>query len=304
MGHAADLPRQLLMLFLTRQEFFFLMLLIGPLGVYFLTKKNTFAALFYLLNLATIQTFFAPFEAFATHYGFLPWLIFAALSKNWLLFLIVNLLAIPQAYIPTIFVVYLLVLGMVTVFQKSGKVLIFTLIINAFWLLPFSYFTLNNVKVPMEAKMNQMATGENILRNKEFGYLPDVTILRGFWFKNFDLGSNSFMMEPWRQHLQNPAVLTAGYGFFGLVLLGIFISFKQKHPRRWLYLGMFLLPFTLLLNSTPPFSWIDDLLYKVPLIAQIFRFPYTKFSILMALMFSIYFGIDGEAIILIFIPIA
>src|SRR5262249_4643246 len=36
-------------------------------------------ACFYILNLAKLQTFYVPFEAFTAHFGFLPWLLYSAI---------------------------------------------------------------------------------------------------------------------------------------------------------------------------------------------------------------------------------
>jgi hypothetical protein len=170
MGHASDLPRQLVLWFSSlvlptsylRQLYCFLMLLSGPLGVYFLLQKvflkqklaSLAGSIFYLLNLSTIQTFYAAFEPFVTQYGMLPWLFLTVLnyinhsSKSNLFFLvIINLFAVPQAYVPTTFLVYFMALvGSLTILsiQQKGKtlkkslvVLLLTLLINAFWLLPF-----------------------------------------------------------------------------------------------------------------------------------------------------------------------
>src|SRR3989304_10344027 len=92
------LPRQLFLAFLSlvlpasmlRSLWTFLMLTLGPLGVYaflnnyFLKHKfdrqtihfaSFLGGLFYLLNLSTVQHFFTPFETFTAFYGFFPWLI-------------------------------------------------------------------------------------------------------------------------------------------------------------------------------------------------------------------------------------
>lgn len=121
MAHAADLPRQLLLLPLSiifpanllRQIYFFLMLAVGSLGLYFLLVNKFLSSLqnnrrelvgflgsiFYLLNLGTLQTFYAPFESFVTQYGLLPWLFLTAFTyinqptrKNLLFLIIVNFL--------------------------------------------------------------------------------------------------------------------------------------------------------------------------------------------------------------------
>src|SRR3989338_8217220 len=141
MGHAADLPRQLLLWLtsaviprnLIRYFFHFSMLFIGPLGVYTLMHnlilKNSepsrkiisfSSGIFYLFNLATVQMFNVPFEPYSVHYALLPWLFYAALNfyfiprkKNLLLLILINILAVPQGYIGTFFLVYVLALSLV-----------------------------------------------------------------------------------------------------------------------------------------------------------------------------------------------
>lgn len=330
MGHASDLPRQLALLFLSwflpdnwlRQFYFFISLLAGSLGMYFLLDRivlkgaqdsvreiaSTLGGLFYILNLATLQTFYIPFEPFITHFASLPWLFLTALlyfkeqsTKNALVFFLVSFLSVPQGYVPTVFIVYFLSLGLVLLFlslQKKGfypslKILIFTLVVNAFWLLPFTWFVFTNLGVPIEAKMNQMSSEENFLRNKNFGNFFDVVLLKGFWFETNDLnskGAYSFLIEPWRIHFENHLILGIALILFSLVLAGIYFGLKTKNFYSLPFFALFLLAFTLLANDTPPFSWIDSIFYRSPLFAQIFRFPFTKFSILASFSFSIFFS--------------
>ena len=73
MSHAADLPRQLVLsgfalllpISFIRYFWTFFMLFIGPLGIYFLLRKQQkigafTASMFYIFNLATVQYFFVP----------------------------------------------------------------------------------------------------------------------------------------------------------------------------------------------------------------------------------------------------
>ncbi|MBI2051840.1 hypothetical protein HYT33_03715 [Candidatus Roizmanbacteria bacterium] len=76
-----------------------------------MTKKQTsflvafLTALFYLLNLSTLQQFYTPFEMFPTQYAFLPWIMLYSIKflgeggkKNLTLFALFTLFATPQAY--------------------------------------------------------------------------------------------------------------------------------------------------------------------------------------------------------------
>jgi len=92
MAHAADLPRAVflwIMSFIIPQNmiryfYHFLMLLLGGMGAFVLFKKTSavnafFGALFYMLNLGTVQIFYLPFESFSTFFALLPWGIWAFL---------------------------------------------------------------------------------------------------------------------------------------------------------------------------------------------------------------------------------
>jgi len=90
----ADIPRIVLLaildLFLPvaflRYSYIFLALILGPIGMYLILYKHVLkdktssflGALFYLLNLGTMQQFAVPFEMFVTQYAALPWLFLFA----------------------------------------------------------------------------------------------------------------------------------------------------------------------------------------------------------------------------------
>lgn len=337
-GHAADIAHQITLFLLSfifplnwlRQIYVFAMLSAGAAGAYslilYLTKKlpktKTIAlmgSLFYLLNLSTIQTFYAPFEPFITHYAFLPWLILIAITfvlkpnrKHLIFFLIINFFATPQGEVPTVFFVYLAVLCLTLatlnfwqknkkILYQSLKVILLTIFINAFWLLPFLYFTLSNSQIAVDAKINQMATETVFLQNMEFGNIEDVVLLKGFWLKNVDpnlQGKMDYMMQPWRQHLSNPIILGIGYLFFGVILVGIFSAVKRKQTIFFPFLLLFILSFTMLTIASPPFSWIDNLIRdNIPLFGQVFRFPFTKFSVLASLTYAIFFAVGLSSLI-------
>ena len=118
---------------MVRYVFVFLMYAVGGVGVYFLTLKllggkiNTpkrlaslAGSFFYLLNPATIQMFYTPLETFVIHFAFLQWLFLSFINfldsgkrKDLLIFFVVNLLAVSQSHVPTVFIVY--TLGLVAI---------------------------------------------------------------------------------------------------------------------------------------------------------------------------------------------
>ncbi len=355
MGHATDLLHQVFLWLLSfivplntlRYFYHFLMLFIGAAGAYFLIRSVIlvtqseawrhpgsdedsdlarmtpfFGALFYILNLGTIQTFYAPFESFIAHFASLPWLLLATIlffrnqtKTNTVLLFITLFLATPQAYIPTLFVVFLIATAILltpliishlhnhtessSVLFTGAKFYMLVFFANAFWLLPFLYFTVTNAHVNVEAKINQMATDTIFLQNKEFGNIQDVMLLKGFWFNNVDPnrdGNFTFMMQPWRAHLEDPFITAIGYLFFAIIVIGIIQALKTRKPVLLGFSALFLFSFTMLATNTPPFSWIDMVFRKIPLFDQAFRFPFTKFSILASLTYSIFFAIGIQKI--------
>ena len=333
MGHAADLFRQLFLRSLAfflpiafmRYFFHFLMLLLGPLGLYFLLKNFVLAqendswqrkrgalvaSFFYLFNLATLQLFFVPYEAFSLHFAFLPWLFLVVLkflekpTKKHLFWLVaVNLLAVAQGYVATFFLVYLTSLSLTLIlfwWRQKGSwrrillIYLLTFMLNAFWLLPNLYFVLTNVKVTFKSKINLMSTEENYLRNKKYGNLENVALLKGFWFDNIEPNQeNQFqpMMGAWEEYLQKPPVKALGYFLFLMALGGTVAAFKKKH-RAALFLPVFLFGFLMLLNDTPFLSLPAAIFYRLPLFSQLFRFAFTKFSPISAFGLAIFYGIS------------
>jgi len=337
MGHASDLGRQILLWVASlvlptstlRYVWHFSMLLLGPLGVFFLLKNLLYShsdttvllasvvgSLFYLLNLGTVQNFYVPFEPFSTFYGFLPWSLYFLLHflnqktrENFLLFTAVGVLLTPIGYVQTVFVVYVLVLavilaGYIIERKKRGEkvgLLPITLIggtilaVNAFWLLPSAYFTLTNAEVTVEAKTNQLSTEETFLRNQAFGGLQDVFLLRGFWFDFSDFnesGELEYILKPWREHYQNPWVLSLGYLPFALVIGGVYFSVKSKLRWRYGLVGIFILSLMMLIGENIPTGFVMYLLrVVVPLFRQVFRSPFTKWVVPASLAYSLFLGI-------------
>jgi len=87
------------------------------------------AGLLYMLNLGTLQNFYTPFEPFSTFFGFLPWLLYFLFKylesgerKDLLKFGFVSLLATPMGYVQTVFLVWGMIVGVVSVGSTISKV--------------------------------------------------------------------------------------------------------------------------------------------------------------------------------------
>ncbi len=315
------LPQNLL-----RYFFIFLMHFLGGLGFYFLlndlfkehSKKKTISligSLFYLFNLVTVQTFFAPYEVFAVHYAFLPLLLLGATrylrygsSKNILLFSFISLLSVPQAHVPTIFIVYIFALACILYFQiigigktllierkeaikRSAVIFLITFIINSYWGLPYFYSAIHNSKTIANSKINTMSTEDVYLRNKAFGNFTSVTLLKGFSLDYVDFqpsGQNDYMMGIWREYVNKPIFIFVGLLFFVLAVLGLIATIHKRNRKFYPFAVLFIFAFLMLGTDIPILGALSEFFNTyIPYFFQIFRFTFTKFSILYAFSFSI-----------------
>ncbi len=333
MAHAADLPRAVFLWIMSfvipqnmiRYFYHFLMLLLGGLGMFKVIvgldprlhgDDNKifafFGALFYMLNLGTVQIFYLPYEAFSTFFAFLPWgiWIFSKIinngtmkqSNNWRLFFLINLLGVPSFYTQQLFIVYLMVLGCFALIKiKNLKRILLAffliIIINSFWLLPQIYFLKTNGQVVTEAKNNTLSTESVYFQNYEKGTIDNFLRLEGFYF-DLKGRDNTFLFAPWKDHFSGIFGMLP-FVFAGLMVIGLTSAVKEKQNQEQtaeVFPGGFLIIFVLcsigLLLATPPFSWINELIRQIPIINQIFRSPFTKFIIPYSLIYS-YFVAKG-----------
>lgn len=331
MAHAADLPRQILLLIASifiKQQYLryfwtFLMLLLGPLGVYNLISKEFIkderkfpralaglvGGVFYLNNLATVQYFYTPYESFVSFYGFLPWLLYYSLrflregSKKALILLILfSILGTSSFYVQTLFLVLLIILA-VPVIESIARnrlvgikrsiilgITIFT--VNAFWLLPSLYFSFGNSKVLTQSKVNSFSTPEIELFNKSNGNLSDVSMLKGFWFDYTDVtpdGKFEYLMPSWREHIDKKSVRNLSYGMFAVSFLGILISLFVKNIKfRFSTALLFVISALMLLGTNPPLGFVYSFITeKISFFGIAFRSVFTKWSIPAALFYSL-----------------
>ncbi len=310
MAHAADLPRAVFLWVtsfvlpqnMIRYFYHMLMLLIGGIGAFSLFRvilgRNEvttpeslldsgrapsslarmtsepiifFGALFYMLNLGTVQIFYLPYEAFSTFFALLPWGIWIFIKiisnikyqiskRDVLLFLLINLLGTPAFYTQQLFIVYMLILIYITAsvfpsrslsrlwrdsssteavknfLKKTALTFSIILLINSFWILPQFYFLKTNGKVVSEAKTNQLSTENVYLQNYEKGTLGYFLKLEGFYF-DLKGKDGTFLFAPWKDHFKNPVIGIISYLFAGLMLIGLVksltaaVKYKQNQEQ-------------------------------------------------------------------------
>lgn len=333
-AHPSEFPRMLLYYPLSfllpfsflRYSYFFLTLILGPLGMYFFVKKTVFredswqnkiaslgGALFYLLNLGTVQHYFVPLEMFATHFATLPWLFLFlvryledAHKRYFILFAIFTFFSASIAHTSTLWFAYFLSLILFLFIYnlinrskeirfRSLKIILISLLINAFWLLPNLYFILNQGQQISNSKINSLFTEEAFVNNKLYGTVPDILIFKNFLFNwSAYIGNGEFgpLLKVWISHLQQPFVLIIGYGLALIALLGLAYSVIKKNIISLCLLSIFGLTFFFLLTTNPPFGFIFNFLQNaVPLFKEAIRFPFTKFSILLMFVMAYYFAL-------------
>lgn len=316
-SHVADLPR-IILLYLSsfifsvsflRWSYIFLCLALGPLGIYFFlnyvfkrekeglgTNLAAFlGALVYLLNLCTLQHFYLPFEMFVTHFAYLPWLFFFALRflrengrKNLLAFAILTVLSSPQAYAAALFYAFfgaLVPFVLAYRFKRGLIIILVTLLLNSYWLLPNIYSITQQSSVVINSRINQLFSPEVEIRSLGFSDLPDVLIYKGFLFdwRVFDFQKNQFtdLMETWSKHLSAKYVIYIFYAAISFSILGLIIGLRKRDKLQFSMLLVFLYSLFFLTST----NYFDNSLIKESL-----RIPFTKFSIIFLFSTSFFFG--------------
>lgn len=325
-----DVARLFLMTFLplslVRWVFMFLMQFLGGLGIYFLIvfllhkdhKEHTsvrlvafFGSLFYQYNLGTIQQFFLPLEVFVVHFAFLPWLILFTLAfletgkkKHLISLFIVSLVATPQAYVPTVFAVYLLTLILIlfsiivlgrfekTRIKRALLVIALTFGVNAFWILPTGYAYFNTAKTVYRAKNYQMASNDIYYRNRKYGNFADTALIKGvpLSFQATDYATNTthYMMWPWLNHINTLWFSLPAWTFFLLLVFGLFNIAKHREKKLIPFTVVFLFCFGTLGTEIPLIGDMFALWRSYfPIVHTVFRFIFTKFSIVYVLAYTL-----------------
>lgn len=325
MSHAANLVHYFFLLFLStflppnllRYVFVFLMHFLGGLGAYLLISKGIknkaialLGALFYQYNFVTIQMFYLPFELFVAHFAALPWALYLLQKyldfpsrKNLLFFALVSFLATPQAHVPSVFIVFAFCLGTVllfNIFQQKTRiiksallVILMVILTNSFWGIPYFYATFTSAKTIAESKNNQMATDDIYLRNKAFGNFSSVARLQGLTLDyvqyDFLKKDSAYMMQVWRDHDNLPAVWILQWIIFFITLAGLLTSLIKRQKAFYPFVSIFIVIFLIMGNDIPILSLFSSALNTfIPYFYNVFRFVFTKFSIVYALMYSLF----------------
>ncbi len=341
-AYAATLPHTIITFFMSliipqqyiRALFTFMMLITGAIGIFFLVKKllehfsediqlaSAFlAGSYYMFNLSTVQNFYVQLEAFIIHFAGLPWLFVTLIyylnkpnKKNLFLFFIVSVITTAQGFIPPLFFVYLIMLCtfltvyVITNFNlrailSSTLIVVITLLINSYWLLPVLYYTNTNSSTYLNAYSNLSSTEDFILKNKKYGDIKNVTLLKGFIFESIDTiegGKIISIFQQWQNHIDKPIIKILGYSIFGFIAIGVLSVFDKKNKYILCFFVGLILLFSFLATNTFPFSLVTDVMQKIPPLRQAFRVAFTKFSIGLSFYYAIFFGMGMSVIFRLF----
>jgi hypothetical protein len=147
----------------------------------------------------------------------LPWGVWALLrflqrgkASDAVLLLLVNLLGLSQAHVPSVFIPYAMLLGFILfchLFTKSRHQLtrvitagLILFALNALWGLPYVYSALNKSAEISASRINHFSTNEIFFRNLAWGDLRSVFTYGGFNLDYYDWNGQKFdfMMGQWR----------------------------------------------------------------------------------------------------------
>ena len=274
------------------------------------------AAIFYIFNLGTVQLFYLPLEAFVVQFALFPW-FFWALNRYWtwpkkenlLLFAFINLLGSMQGFIPVLYISFSIAFGiwqLVTLcflrtregVKKSLLLILTFLLVNIYWLLPFSYYVVGNSSDFLRSYNNQVTTPEFVAKSGAYGTIEGVAFLKSSYLDSEQPSGKVF--APWIEHITSTQYETNGWILFGLILIGwaYCILFKGGVTGRP-YAIAALIVFGFLAIQIPPFSWLLNFLYSHSILfEQVFRSSFTKFGTLLAGFYSLFLAV-GIAFILI-----
>ena len=337
-SHMADLPRVFLLWLtsfilpqeLLRYAFFFTSLGVGVVGAYalvrFVCRERRFrelvafmGALFYLVNLGTVQHFIVPFEMFAVGYALVPWLILTAsraiehlTRKRLFVFILVTILASPMAYAATL---WYTTMGSVMLFLillagrkriKRAAVLIATiLLLNIYWIAPNMYVARNHGAQIQASKINRLFTPEAFAKGQVFGTVDNTLVLKNMLFDwqiyNHDTLRTEDLLGVWKAHLARPWV---SLFFFVVALLGVMGLIRTILTKnRW---GLALaaptvLSFVILLSGTWPIDRAFEYFATIaPIAGEALRFPFTKFSLVLMMGMSVLAALGVETLLVLF----
>lgn len=333
-SHIGDLPRITFLFLLSfifsenflRYSYVFLMLIIGPLGVYYFLKDlltkdfndeedesmlfpSFMGALFYLTNLSVVQHFNIPLEMFLTLFGFLGF-VFLYLARflrdtsklNLRNLFLVSFLISPSSHTATLFYMFLMIVGiylLVNILISEDRkltlrnsIVALSLIIgaNLFWIFPNVYFILTHGQEVSNSKIHLLFSDQAYLSNLAFGNLSDISLLKNYLFIWQIWNGERFvnLLESWIANL-NIGIYLFGYLLFFLAVVGIGLSLVRKEKKLYSFVVIFFLSSLFIASSNSIVGNVFDFLRdNVPFMKEALRFPFNKFSTIFSFVTAVF----------------
>jgi len=331
-SESTDIFRQLFFLLvrpfglgLSDQLYFITSLWLGVLGMYVFVKHIAtdlldhileertdlfafIASFFYLFNLNTLSVYFFPIQPYNTRFFAIPivFLFFRCIFKNkftikqYILILLLVFFSSTAYVIGTVFVTLMIAIALYSVWSVSLKkavtVIIFFLFLNAFWLLPFTNYTIQKSQLIRLAPTFISANESQLNKQKSFySFTKQLALYPNFFeteYSSPDLAKKSFL---------HPLATTWNtfptYFFIAifpiLYLIGsALLLFNYKKTKAYLWISSIIALFLFLsMKEFSPlgflYSFFDD---HIPLFGVLFRFGDTKFHPFIAFTGSIAAG--------------
>lgn len=282
-------------------------------------------SLYYLLNLGTVQQYIVQLEMYTVLYGALPWFFLASYSylkspskKNLMVLFAVCFLNAPVAYSITVFVAEFMCLmsffGIYSIVStqrtradiltgirnivRLGLVVIF---FNSYWLIPSLYFGLTKSSFVSVSQINVFFSESIFGSNVKHGNFKDLVLNKGFLteWSDFDFVRNTWypIMGQWDFYLRKPVPKVAETVVVVTLVLGLCYLLLRKNTFKLPILGLFLLVSFMFLTVNVPFGSIFSFLREhVKVLAEMFRNPYTKFSVELELVYAVFFSFGVLAV--------
>lgn len=258
------------------------------------------SAFFYLFNLSTLAVFYFPMIMYNTRFFMLPTSILiliriidtSHLSKRaYIFYMSILFVGMGSFMVPTIFIVFAMMLVLMGLFFKKTVrlffILIFFVLLNFFWILPFANYTIQKSSVVPEAP-TFIEINEAMLNKPQSYFLFErqAKLRPSFFGSEFRNNANA-KMEPFHpiSGLDESGWMKWAFWIFpATYLLGIAYALLLKRNRLLSLFALTALTFLILsMKEYSPFGllygYISD---HVPFANTVFRFGDTKFHAMIA----------------------
>ncbi|MFH0979510.1 MAG: hypothetical protein V1803_01020, partial [Candidatus Roizmanbacteria bacterium] len=151
-------------------------------------------------------------------------------------------------------------------------------------------------------KAFQMSSNDIFYRNNKYGDFTNVALIKGlpleFMHLDYKTNQTHLMMWPWVNHINSPFFYIPAWLFFFLAVFGLFHSLRSKNKHYLPFAVVFVFSFFMLGSDIPIINILSQFLRKsIPFFNIIFRFTFTKFSIIYVFSYSVLLTIGISEII-------